>query len=202
MRSSKAPALATWLLEHVVPGDRSEALAGDLLEQFGQGRSVAWYWRQVLVAIFLGFWKELHVLWVAAGFTIVWIFAASPRWLIYIFRSRPFQALFGWSVTLKWPARGTFEIATFITLYAVPLFFSLAIYLLARRRLGLRRLALGLSGGLVGIGIGFICWMLIVVHSTFAVNVLASLPLFLGHVLAIWTVQPNRTGRRAARFSI
>lgn len=47
MKSSQPPALATWLLDHLVPGGMSDALAGDLLEQFGQQRS-AWYWRQVL----------------------------------------------------------------------------------------------------------------------------------------------------------
>lgn len=54
MKSSQPPALATWLIEHLIPGSRNEALAGDLLEQFGQGRSALWYWRQVLVAILVG----------------------------------------------------------------------------------------------------------------------------------------------------
>jgi hypothetical protein len=40
-----------WLLEHfcIVPG--KDSLAGDLLEQFQQGRPTAWYWRQVMAAI-------------------------------------------------------------------------------------------------------------------------------------------------------
>jgi len=41
MKSSQSPALATWLLDHLVPGGISEVLVGDLLEQFGQHRSVA-----------------------------------------------------------------------------------------------------------------------------------------------------------------
>jgi hypothetical protein len=44
-RSSRPPALAAWLVEHAIPGGKNEALAGDLLEGFGEGRSKAWYWR-------------------------------------------------------------------------------------------------------------------------------------------------------------
>jgi uncharacterized protein (TIGR03435 family) len=46
-RSSSSLAIA--LLERVVPD--SDALAGDLLEQVGNGRSPAWLWTQVLAAV-------------------------------------------------------------------------------------------------------------------------------------------------------
>jgi hypothetical protein len=42
-----------------------EALAGDLLEQYQQGRSTAWYWRQVLVAI--RWWKHVLVFFAYLG---------------------------------------------------------------------------------------------------------------------------------------
>jgi hypothetical protein len=45
------PATATWLLELFGPQHNAEVLAGDLLEEFGHGRSRGWYWRQVLEAI-------------------------------------------------------------------------------------------------------------------------------------------------------
>jgi hypothetical protein len=57
MRPSEPPVLATWLLEHVRFSNTDEALAGDLLEDFRHGRSVAWYWRQVFAAILVGFRK-------------------------------------------------------------------------------------------------------------------------------------------------
>ena len=44
------PELAIWLLKHVCPGDQ-EALTGDLVERFCEGRSPGWVWKQVLVAI-------------------------------------------------------------------------------------------------------------------------------------------------------
>jgi hypothetical protein len=58
MRSSKPPIVATWVLTHF--GNRNEVLAGDLVEEYGRGRSVAWYWRQVIVAILIGGGKEIR----------------------------------------------------------------------------------------------------------------------------------------------
>jgi len=51
MKSSNPPRLAVWLLENYGPEVNQEALAGDLYENFSQGRSSGWYWRQVLSAI-------------------------------------------------------------------------------------------------------------------------------------------------------
>lgn len=36
-------------------GCANDALQGDLVEEYGRGRSRAWYWRQVLIAIAVGF---------------------------------------------------------------------------------------------------------------------------------------------------
>ena len=54
MKTPQPPKLATRLLERFAPGPHGDALAGDLVEQYRQGRSGAWYWRQVLLAIVLG----------------------------------------------------------------------------------------------------------------------------------------------------
>jgi hypothetical protein len=55
MRRSEPPSLATWILDHAVPGGRDEGLAGDLLEEFRSGRSEGWYWRQVCSVAVIGF---------------------------------------------------------------------------------------------------------------------------------------------------
>ncbi len=46
MKCRPAPRAATWLLERLGNGSRFEPLIGDLLEQFEEGRSRLWYWRQ------------------------------------------------------------------------------------------------------------------------------------------------------------
>jgi hypothetical protein len=48
------PRVATWLLQHLGPRYHRESLAGDLFEEYQQGRSRAWYWRQVIVAVGVG----------------------------------------------------------------------------------------------------------------------------------------------------
>lgn len=61
MTGSAPPRLATWLLQHCRSGYRCEALAGDLIEEFHTGRSRAWYWRQVLLAIMAGAGQSMLV---------------------------------------------------------------------------------------------------------------------------------------------
>lgn len=58
MRSSQPPVVATWVLTHF--GNRNEVLAGDLVEEYRRGRTAAWYWRQVVVAILLGWGNEIR----------------------------------------------------------------------------------------------------------------------------------------------
>jgi hypothetical protein len=45
------PKFALWLLKAWGPAYHSESLAGDLIEQYQQGRSRAWCWGQVAAAI-------------------------------------------------------------------------------------------------------------------------------------------------------
>jgi len=54
MKNAKSdpPKLACWLLLH------NEALAGDLVESFGAGKSRGWFWRQVLLAIAVNHWPQ------------------------------------------------------------------------------------------------------------------------------------------------
>jgi hypothetical protein len=62
--------------------DLDGALAGDLLEERARGRSMVWYWRQVLIAIWTGIWsfvfahKVLALRAVATGCAVngVWLF--------------------------------------------------------------------------------------------------------------------------------
>lgn len=74
MKASRAPALATWLLEHARFSTADGVIVGDLLEEFNRGRSAAWYWRQVLVAIVVGCASEVrhHGMLAARAILITW----------------------------------------------------------------------------------------------------------------------------------
>lgn len=75
MNSAKPPRLAAWLLQEFGPELNQEALAGDLNEAFQQGRSKAWYWRQVLAAIR---WGALLYVLLCSAF-MGWVLT-SPIW--------------------------------------------------------------------------------------------------------------------------
>jgi phospholipid/cholesterol/gamma-HCH transport system permease protein len=51
MKYSHPPVVATWLLKHFGRNPNNEAVIGDLVEHYQQGRSRLWYWRQVFIAI-------------------------------------------------------------------------------------------------------------------------------------------------------
>ena len=74
MRSSHPPIVATWLLEYLHSGQENESLIGDLVEDYGRGRSKAWYWRQVLIAIVVSSWREIstHSLLVVKAMATGW----------------------------------------------------------------------------------------------------------------------------------
>jgi hypothetical protein len=58
MKASHPPIMATELLGQLLSGPHGDALAGDLIEQYGQGRSAVWFWRQALLAIIISFTKD------------------------------------------------------------------------------------------------------------------------------------------------
>ena len=89
-QESHPPRLALWLLRRTCPGNHSQALAGDLVEQYSAGRSPAWFWRQVLIAIALGVLSEMrwywpHFCYAVAGMAMPAIFGSAahraPGWL-------------------------------------------------------------------------------------------------------------------------
>jgi len=58
MKTRKPPRLAAWLLKWM--GAADDPLAGDLIEEFQNGRSAAWFWRQSLWAIVTGMGRQLR----------------------------------------------------------------------------------------------------------------------------------------------
>ncbi len=58
MKALHPPLLATKLLAGLVSGPHGDALTGDLIEQYREGRSAVWYWRQALLAIMVCLAKD------------------------------------------------------------------------------------------------------------------------------------------------
>ncbi|KAA6465002.1 hypothetical protein DYQ86_03350 [Acidobacteria bacterium AB60] len=85
MNRMQPPPIAAWILEHLTPPEGDEALAGDLLEEFANGRSNGWFWRQSLAA-WAGSWarylaRRRSVL----LFALLWS-ALAPAWTAVIDR--------------------------------------------------------------------------------------------------------------------
>jgi hypothetical protein len=141
MTQSQPPAVAEWMLRHLVLGDRTEALEGDLLEEF-HGRSPAWYWRQVFRAI-LGFSNVLRIGW-AAFLTVAFAVGWDYGMCLVVAHSAPSPGHF---VSGNWiPHEEPIWIAVGIFFYvAVPLF----IYLALTRNLSLQTCGLGIGAGVL-----------------------------------------------------
>lgn len=99
---SNPPALAIWLLQHVCPGSNKEALSGDLLEQFREGRSSGWFWQQVLIAIAIGVLTELRLHWPQICYAIAGTVMLGFLGKTFS-RSSAIGQLWVWSKSLQWP---------------------------------------------------------------------------------------------------
>ena len=61
MRQADPPRLARWLLQRFGCSRNNEAVIGDLDERYCIGRSAGWYWHQALVALAVGFFREVRL---------------------------------------------------------------------------------------------------------------------------------------------
>jgi hypothetical protein len=102
MRRSEPPSLATWILDHAVPGGRDEGLAGDLLEEYRSGRSAGWYWRQVFSATVIGFTRMLGGNGALILFAALWSLFA-PAWLLIVTRAEEHYHLKERFYRMDWP---------------------------------------------------------------------------------------------------
>jgi hypothetical protein len=203
MRPTVPPAVATWFLEHLVLGNKNEALTGDLLEEFQQRRSVAWYWRQVLGAIFVGFSNELRAQWLA--FAMVWACAVSVCWELII-PSPPFQYLGRWVNGHQSPERYIYGWAIAIAATVVIVSVSLSLYLAIMHSFNLPRFTRGLLVGVLAVVLEHLAWAFLA-RMTYSLVVarlmeflwtwFSLLPLFLALLLSMWTAWPNAEGSRA-----
>jgi len=84
MRRTRPPFVASWILDRFGSAPETEAIAGDLLEQYQQGRSRWWYWREVIVAVVRGAWSgvQQHVLLLLLAIAAACIVNFAWQWLV------------------------------------------------------------------------------------------------------------------------
>lgn len=93
------PRLASWLLQRVRPhGDDSGALAGDIVESFREGKTGAWFWRQVLIAYWESSFAGIRNRWPLYSYAIAG--TIMPAFLSELARSSS-RILPWWAV--PWP---------------------------------------------------------------------------------------------------
>lgn len=98
-RKSAPPALALWCLRHLLPSHASEALTGDLVENFRHGKTRAWFWKQVLAAMAAAALAGLRSHWPHI------CYALAGTWAMSFERSEALRRLPGflhWT-ELPWP---------------------------------------------------------------------------------------------------
>jgi len=217
MNHRKPPLLARWMLEHLALGSNSDALTGDILEEFLSGRSCFWYWREVLFAIAVGFLREVRRRRSILGFALLWTLATPALTLCYFrFLSHSDQSRL-WS--LPWPWSMICDIAITLGPLLVFLWFGMTLYLALNwwisRAHSIPRFGRGLLCSLVTYALIY-AFLLSIPHSGHphdirAVTVasiysdpwfmLSCVPGFLVLSVSIWAAlpRPRRTQTRIAR---
>lgn len=74
------PKMAAWLMEQFSPILKNAPLAGDLMEAFKQGRSSAWYWRQVFWAVLIGLLNLFRKRWGRLAYAVVCSGLIATAW--------------------------------------------------------------------------------------------------------------------------
>lgn len=116
---STPPALAIWFLRRLYPQRNRDAITGDLLERFREGRSRGWFWREVLIAILMGSASQgrlpsAEICFAAAGTTLIW---CVPWGRIFPIDAMSTPSM-SWSARFLW--YGILEITT--AMIILPLF--------------------------------------------------------------------------------
>src|SRR5262249_14217672 len=60
MSNRRPPGVASWIVRTMAPAYRRQSFLGDLNEEYAQGRSAIWYWRQAAALLAVLGAKRLH----------------------------------------------------------------------------------------------------------------------------------------------
>ena len=197
MRPKRAPIIASWMLEHLVPRDRNEALEGDLLEELCSGRSSAWYRRQVSRSVAAEWLREISDHRTAVFFATVWSMLA-PGW-ISLDRTKAFVNVTATVGRLDWPWSALCQVALFLSLLMAFLWTGLLLFSCYSRSstklFNTRSFGQGFAwGSLILIPVWLATFLLnaLMQTDTLVATFCESFPFFVATLCAVWNLPRNR----------
>ena len=131
MKPIESVPLATWAVEHLIPKPYNVALSGDLLEEVQSGRSIGWYWRQVVFAIGAESLKKSRAYALPLSFSMCWSML-YPAWQTSILRNQFTQSIFDRWSALDWPYSASLEIGSKILPAVTFIWLGFLVYLTLR----------------------------------------------------------------------
>lgn len=219
MRAKEPPAIAAWMLEHLTLGSKNEALAGDLLEEYKQGRPAVWYWRQVLVAIFLGFCSELRKRWSTVVFAAFWSIPLPAFWALVVIRMQN-STFVTREWHLPWPYSMVCDLAFSNACQIIYIWSGLGAYCLVSyataRNVSLRSLRRGMIIGVLATITVFWGWLAIYSLFTLTQNpvdirhmtvlrlfidprlIAFRVPFFLSLLVPFWAIRPSNENQTSS----
>jgi len=142
MNRGKSPRVASWLLEHLVPqSQRDQALPGDLLEELNRGRTLGWYWCQVLAAVLISWAIVVHKQKMTFLFAILWS-VPFPMLLFYATSAKWFDVFLSHTIRFPWPYSALSELTLELLAASLYVWSGAALYVVTYAYLASRTLTL------------------------------------------------------------
>jgi hypothetical protein len=193
MSATRAPKLAAWMLEHLVPGGRNEALEGDLLEELCAGRSLGWYWRQVFGSVAAAWQWEISNHRSALVFAAVWSMLA-PIWMAVV-HTRGFVEMAAGARRLAWPWSVVCPVGLWMSLLMAFLWTGLLLFSwwarLSSRRFNPRSFGWGFARGsliLMPVWLATVLLNALLRADSWVVALSGFFPFFVATLCGVWSV--------------
>ena len=204
-RSLDPPKLATWLLERFSPVLKNAPLAGDLIEAFKQGRSSAWYWRQVFWAILIGLLNLLGQRCGRLVYAVVCGGLISATWWFSIFPMTAhssalpaLSALFAKGFRILWPWSLVYQIAFLTAFQAVFVASALGAYLAFAKILKAQNFLRALMVVVIVLASSNVVLLVVLTMSGIYPTQLVAListPTIIALLIGMWRANPGSTAR-------